>query len=101
MQDGICEINTFFLIAKRQFKKYSSPLTWMYWTTFIPSRIIIYPILLVKFNEIMKEYRVWEMYAVCGSQMFLILFNFALLWLGVTKYFKTRSKIRQEAKKSL
>ena len=101
MQDGICEINTFFLIAKRQFKKYSSPLTWMYWTTFIPSRIILYPLLLVKFYEIMKEYRAWEMYAVCGSQMFLILFNFALLWLGVAKYLKTKSKIRQEAKKSL
>ena len=73
----------------------------MYWTTFIPSRIILYPLLLVKFYEIMKEYRAWEMYAVCGSQMFLILFNFALLWLGVAKYLKTKSKIRQEAKKSL
>lgn len=91
--DGLCEINTFFLIARRQWPKLRGAMDWMYWITFIPSRTICYPIMLYEFWHVFEE-RVerglasrWEQYTCCGCQASLILFNAALLYLGLRKKF--------------
>ena len=42
--DGLCEINTFFLIARRQWPRLKDLMDLLYWLTFIPSRTICYPV---------------------------------------------------------
>lgn len=97
--DGLCEINTFFLIGRRQFKSYRKLMDILYWVTFIPSRTIIYPIMLYEFYKVWQVRlldggRYWEMVTVCGCQMALIAFNVVLLYLGVVKYLKKKKDHR-------
>lgn len=94
--DGLCEINTFFLIGRRHFKSYRNMMDRLYWGTFIPSRIIIYPIMLYEFYNVWQvrlldggEY--WEMVTCLTCQISLILFNIVLLYLGVVKHFKKKN----------
>ncbi|KAI8105552.1 hypothetical protein M9434_000137 [Picochlorum sp. BPE23] len=98
--DGLCEINTFFLIARRQFKPYRNILGIMYWATFIPMRTILYPIMLVEFYYRMQEHEFWKLLVVCGCQAVLIVFNFVLLWMGASKSLKRKWKEEADKKKS-
>ena len=86
--DGICEINTFFLIARRQWKSVRKPFSFLYWATFFPMRIFLYPYMLVLFYREMQAYALWELIAVCGSQVALIAFNVVLLMLSITNWKK-------------
>lgn len=98
--DGICEINTFFLIARRQWKSLRKPFSFLYWLTFIPMRILLYPYALVKFWEEMfydERYQMWEIMAVLGSQVVLIGFNVLLLSLTASNWHKKRVSARKES----
>ena len=88
--DGLCEINTFFLIARRQFKQVAHIMEVLYWVTFVLSRSILYPVLLfdmyqVMSNRVLEGAGMWQLVTVCLCQFFLICFNFALLYLGIRK----------------
>lgn len=91
--DGICEINTFFLIARRQWKSYRRPLSFLYWATFFPLRIFLYPYMLIVFYTSMKQHNhsTWELLTVCGCQAGLIGFNVMLLGLSVGNWKKRAS----------
>jgi hypothetical protein len=91
-QDGLCEINTFFLIARRQWKSLRRPLSAIYWATFFPLRIALYPLMLVQFWQQMRRggHAWWEVGAVCGSQAALIAFNVMLLALSAGNWRKRR-----------
>jgi len=96
--DGLCEINTFFLIARRQFPKLKDTMDLMYWVTFIPTRTIIYPVMLYEFYHVFSK-RIargtsspWELWVCCGCQASLIAFNAALLYLGVAKHLRKKKK---------
>lgn len=86
--DGICEINTFFLIARRQWKSVRGPFSFLYWATFFPLRIVLYPLMLVYFYHEMKSHALWQMITVCGSQVVLIGFNAVLLSLSIMNWRK-------------
>lgn len=88
MQDGICEINTFFLIARRQWRSVREPFSFLYWATFFPMRIFLYPLMLVYFYQEMQVHALWELVAVCGSQIALIGFNIILLSLSIANWRK-------------
>ena len=45
--DAIVEINTFFMIARRQFPAQRKVLHWVYWVSFFPLRMVLYPYLVV------------------------------------------------------
>lgn len=102
--DGICEINTFFLIARRQWRSLGKPFTILYWITFFPMRIFLYPYALIKFWEEMYydgRYQAWEIGSVLGSQIILIGFNVLLLSLTASNWHKkrvTRRKASSEKK---
>lgn len=66
---------------------------WLYWVTFLPLRTILYPIMLVKFWEEMSPHPTWEKFAVCGSQLVLIAFNFILLSLSLANLKKKRGGV--------
>jgi len=97
VQDGLCEINTFFLIARRQWKSVRKPLSALYWATFFPLRIFLYPYMLVQFYREMQAHALWELVAVCGSQIALIGFNLTLLSLSVMYWRKRSGKSREAA----
>jgi hypothetical protein len=88
--DGICEINTFFLIARRQWKTLRRPLSFLYWATFFPLRIFLYPYMLTVFYSSMKQHNhaVWETFTVCACQIVLIGFNLVLLALSIGNWKK-------------
>lgn len=70
----------------------------MYWATFIPMRTILYPIMLVEFYYRMQEHAFWKLCVVCGCQAVLIVFNFVLLWMGVSKSLKRAWKEKAKNK---
>lgn len=75
--DGLIEWNTLFLIARRQFPRYYSALNWLYWATFYPMRLVLFPVLLPFFWREMASggYAWWETAAVMGTQASLCVFN--------------------------
>jgi hypothetical protein len=52
--DGLVEINTLFLIARRQLRTGRQLFGWLYWATFFPLRMAMYPYLLVQFYRVMQ-----------------------------------------------
>lgn len=53
----MCELNTFFLIARRQWKGLRLPFSILYWATFFPLRIFLYPYMLVLFYRELQARR--------------------------------------------
>lgn len=94
MQDGLCEINTFFLIARRQWKSVRRLFTVLYWTTFFPLRTFLYPYMLLRFYQEMQVHAAWELVTVCTCQALLIAFNFLLLGLTIGNWKKRASQGR-------
>ncbi len=97
--DGICEINTFFLIARRQWRTGRGALTFLFWATFFPLRIFLYPLMLVRMYQQMQPYATWEMLTVCACQTLLIAFNVVLLVLSVSNWKKRAGKGGKGGKK--
>ena len=82
VQDGITELNTFCLIARRQWRSCRRLFSWLYWITFALMRMVLYPVLLPIFYRHMQGFAWWEQAAVCGAQLVLIIFNVVLLALS-------------------
>ena len=61
---GTVELNTFFLIARRQWRPVRTLASWLYWGTFIPMRLLLYPYLLAVFYREMLVYP-WCVACVC------------------------------------
>ena len=57
LQDGLIEWNTFFLIARRQLPRFYRPFNTLYWATFYPMRLILFPLLLPLFYREMQARR--------------------------------------------
>lgn len=89
-QDGLCELNTFFLIARRQWKSQRTLFSAIYWATFFPMRIFLYPYMLVYFYRELTQpqYSRLSLVLCCGAQVVLILFNVVLLWLSVSNWWQ-------------
>ena len=47
-----------------------------YWATFVPLRLILYPVLLVRFWVVLDGFPLWERLLVVGCQLLLCAFNF-------------------------
>lgn len=74
--DGLIEWNTFFLIARRQFPRCYRAFNFLYWATFYPMRLALFPLLLPLFwREMQNGYAWWETAAVMGTQVSLCIFN--------------------------
>ncbi|PRW45451.1 GTP-binding chloroplastic [Chlorella sorokiniana] len=75
--DGLIEWNTLFLIARRQFPRFYRQLNFLYWATFYPMRLVLFPVLLPFFWREMTSggYAWWETAAVMGTQASLCVFN--------------------------
>ena len=89
-QDGLCELNTFFLIARRQWKSQRTLFSAIYWASFFPMRIFLYPYMLVYFYRELTQpqYSRLSLVLCCGAQVVLILFNVVLLWLSVSNWWQ-------------
>lgn len=78
--EGLCEYNTFFLIARRQFKSASKIMNILFWATFIPTRILVFPIVMGMCPKLLRGHGLGEKVNVYGCQMGLLLFNCAYLY---------------------
>lgn len=58
-QDGLVEINTYFLIARRAVPRFYRAFNSLYWATFYPIRVVLFPALLPWFYLEMKPYAWW------------------------------------------
>ena len=54
LQDGLIEWNTFFLVARRQFPSRFRLFNRLYWGTFYPMRLVLFPVLLPLFWQEMQ-----------------------------------------------
>ena len=50
-----------------------------YWISFIPMRLMMYPVLLVQFWRVLEGYPWWDRGLVVGCQLLLCLFNYGML----------------------
>lgn len=90
--DGLVEINTFFLIARRQLRTGRQLFRCLYWATFLPLRLALYPYLLVQFYRVMQPFPLWELVVVCGCQTILIAFNLMFLALSIMSELKRKQE---------
>lgn len=90
--DGLAEVNTYFLIARRQYKQWATVCDVLYWVTFVPFRIILYPALLWPFWQSLQTHSALNKTLCLGAQFLLCLFNLALLHLSVKGVLKRRQK---------
>lgn len=82
--DGLVEISTFFLIARRHCKGLlSKACNWLYWGTTIALRFMLQPYLLWLFWRLAKPYPAHVKVVVIGSQTFLCFFNLGLVVIAV------------------
>jgi hypothetical protein len=47
-----------------------------YWVSFVPLRLVLYPMLLVRFWVVLREFPLWERLLVVICQLLLCFFNF-------------------------
>lgn len=93
--DGLVEISTFFLIARRHCKGLLSKLcNWLYWGTTIALRFMLQPYLLALFWRLAKPLPAHDRAIVVGSQSFLCFFNLGLVVVAVnaSRYAKQHKK---------
>jgi hypothetical protein len=96
--DGLVEVNTFFLIARRQSPvRVRAPLTWLYWATFVPLRLGLYPALVPRFWAATSGHPLWERLTVVAAQLLLVAFNFVLFGLSVAGWRKRAAAARAPA----
>ncbi|KAL4431312.1 hypothetical protein ABPG75_006568 [Micractinium tetrahymenae] len=93
--DGLVELNTFFLIARRQCHSLRKFFSLAYWGSFVPMRLVVYPALVPVFLSEMRAARAgwWDTLVCVGAQVVLTCFNIMLLALSLMN----RSKRRSEA----
>lgn len=92
--DGLVELNTFFLIARRQWRTQRKLFSWLYWGSFFPLRMLLYPAMVPVFLHEMRAVEAaswWETLLCVGSQVFLCGFNVVLLALSVMNWRKRQA----------
>jgi hypothetical protein len=96
--DGLTEINTFFLIARRQWKSQRVVLTAMYWSTFIPIRLMLFPYLLVVFvSGLPPSIPTWERIVIWCCQLFLCIFNLGMVHRSLSGWWRQWRQRQQDA----
>ncbi|KAK9826081.1 hypothetical protein WJX81_000287 [Elliptochloris bilobata] len=83
--DGITELNTFFLIARRQWHSQRNLMHWLYWATFVPMRLVLYPALLVKFWLVLHGFPLWDRLLVVACQFLLCCFNIGMVYASLAR----------------
>ena len=83
--DGLTELNTWFMVFRRQSSHHRTLLHNLYWITFIPLRLVLYPGLLVKFWMVLSGYPLYERLLVCTCQFLLCCFNYGVLSLSLAR----------------
>eukprot|EP00887_Chlorella_sp_A99_P006037 scaffold22.g6037.t1 len=95
--DGVTEINTAFLIARRHWRGAARLFNFLYWTTFVAMRLVLYPALLPVFYARMRGHAPWERAAVCGAQAVLVAFNLTLLALSAVNWRRRAARLAAAA----
>ena len=83
--DGLTELNTWFLVVRRQWSYQRSLMNSLYWLTFIPLRLVLYPGLLVKFWLVLEGFPLSERLLVCTCQFLLCCFNFGVFHMSMAR----------------
>lgn len=78
--EGMCEYNTFFLIARRQFKCASKVMNFFFWATFVPTRIVVFPVVMGMCPQLLQGHGLGDKINVYGCQVGLLLFNCLYLY---------------------
>ena len=91
--DGLTELNTWFMIVRRQWGRHRQLMNRLYWLTFIPQRLVMYPALLVKFWFVTEGFPLPDRLLVCTCQFLLCCFN-----VGVFSMSMLRKAQRQSTK---
>ena len=87
--DAIVELNTFFLIARRQFPACRGFMHWAYWVTFFPLRMVLYPYLIVHIYYALAALPWYERSLAVACQTILCGFNFMMLSASLQRRFST------------
>lgn len=91
--DGLVEINTFFLIAKRQVKDWRWLYTPLFWISFFPTRFLIHPYLVLKFWQVTESCSLWERLLVTAAQLCLCGFNVLFLQRAIPRDIKQKLRV--------
>ena len=78
--DGLAEFSTFFMIARRYWRSRRLLMNRLYWFTYVPVRLVLYPALIPKFWFVTERFPVWERINMVGCQLVLCLFNIGMLY---------------------
>mmetsp|Transcript_29344 Transcript_29344/g.75341 ORF Transcript_29344/g.75341 Transcript_29344/m.75341 type:complete len:211 (+) Transcript_29344:338-970(+) len=91
--DGLVEINTFFLVARRQVKEWRWLYSPLFWVTFFPTRFLIHPYLVLKFWEVTAPYSLFEQVLVTAAQVMLCAFNVLFLQRAIPRDLTQRIRV--------
>lgn len=90
--DAVVEINTFFLIAKRQWPFLRQVMHWAYWTSFFPLRMVLYPYLAWHLCHELAGLPLYERIMAVSCQVILCGFNCMMLYASVKRSLGTDRK---------
>mmetsp|Transcript_6566 Transcript_6566/g.18317 ORF Transcript_6566/g.18317 Transcript_6566/m.18317 type:complete len:199 (-) Transcript_6566:322-918(-) len=88
--DGLVELNTFFLIARRQVKEWRTVMSRLFWVTFWPTRFVIHPYLITQFWQVTAPCSLFERLLVTAAQTILVGFNFMFLYRAMPVSFRDK-----------
>ena len=99
--DGLVELSTFFMVARRQCTGLlSDVLNALYWFTTIALRFGLQPWLLYRFVELASGYNPRDRFIVVASQACLCVFNIGLVSVAVNQKLEQGRKRRLSARKA-
>lgn len=90
--DGLTELNTWFMIVRRTWGRHRELMNNLYWLTFIPQRLIMYPALLVLFWYVTAGHTLADRLLVCTCQFLLCCFNVGVFSLSMQRRHAQRKK---------
>lgn len=95
--DGMVELSTFCLVARRQCRGWMSKLlNYLYWTGTIALRLGLQPYLLILFWNVTRSYDSVDRFIIMASQSFLCVFNVGLVALAVIARREHKRKLAAE-----
>ena len=83
--DAVVEINTFFLVAKRQWPFLRQTMHWAYWISFFPLRMVLYPYLAWHLCHELVGLPWYERIIAVGCQVILCGFNCMMLFASLKR----------------
>ncbi|KAL3161784.1 hypothetical protein ABBQ38_008878 [Trebouxia sp. C0009 RCD-2024] len=87
--DTIVEINTFFLIARRQLPSCRRLMHWAFWISFFPLRMVLYPYLVVHIYYVLAQLPWYERFTAVACQIILCGFNCMMLTASLQRMFSS------------